>query len=187
MNTLAENSNVRPPLRIVELEDLFNSISTNGRDLGVFREVDSSAMPEKFRKLLAHNEHMTIAVEAFHGSTVSVEVLDSRRNDSLYIREILLHRTSDHKVVQYGIVRLQLNALDEAPRNEILSEKIPLGRVLIEHNVLREVELVDLWEITISSKLASLLGVELGTITYGRTAMIYFSEHPALELLEVVI
>jgi chorismate-pyruvate lyase len=90
-------------------------------------------------------------------------------------------------VVQYGIVRLQLNALNEAPRREILSEKIPLGRVLVEHGVLRQVELVDLWKIVVGPKLAKLLQVEIGSITFGRTAMIYFSNHPALELLEIVI
>jgi chorismate-pyruvate lyase len=173
--------------RLVELTVLLDSIEGAARELGEFTEVLPKSMPVKFQQLLAHNEHMTVAVEAFHGCPVTVQVLQSRREDSIYVREILLRRSTDQQVVQYGIVRLQLEALNEAPRQAILSEKIPLGRVLIEHNVLREVELVDLWKIVVGPKLAELLHVDIGSITYGRTAMIYFSNRPALELLEIVI
>lgn len=171
----------------VELAVLLGSLEDDARKLGEFKEVTADAMPEKYRQLLAHNEHMTIAVEGYHQCPVSVQVLHSRTAEAVYIREILLRRTSDQHVVQYGIVRLQLSALDEAPRQAILAEKIPLGRVLIEHNVLREVELVDLWKIVVGPKLGNLLEIEAGSTTYGRTAMIYFSDRPALELLEIVI
>ena len=177
----------RVPRCQVELAVLLDSLDDDARRLGEFTEVAAEAMPDKYRQLLAHNEHMTIAVEGYHRSPVSVQVLHSRTEETVYIREILLRRTSDQHVVQYGIVRLQLSALDESPRQAILEEKIPLGRVLIEHNVLREVELVDLWKITVGPKLANLLEVEAGSTTYGRTAMIYFSDRPALELLEIVI
>ena len=173
--------------RLVELSSLLSSVEGAARELGEFTDVASELLPTKFRQLLAHNEHMTIAVEGFHDCPVSVQVLQSRTQDSIYIREILLRRTTDQQVVQYGIVRLRLDALDDAPRREILSEKIPLGRVLIEHNVLREVELVDLWKIIVGPKLATLLHVDIGATTYGRTAMIYFSNQPALELLEIVV
>lgn len=175
------------PGRLVELTALLDSVEGAARDLGEFTEVSPDAMPVKFQQLLAHNEHMTVAVEGFHDCPVSVQVLQSRTEDSIYIREILLRRTTDQHVVQYGIVRLQLNALSEAPRQAILSEKIPLGRVLIEYNVLREVELVDLWKIVVGPKLAKHLQADIGSITYGRTAMIYFSNQPALELLEIVV
>ncbi len=187
MNHSPFDSEMLPPGRLVELKVLLDSIAGAALELGEFSEVAADSMPAKYRQLLAHNEHMTVAVEGFHGCPVSVQVLQSRTEDSVYIREILLRRTTDQQVVQYGIVRLQLKALDNAPRQAILSEKIPLGRVLIEHNVLREVELVDLWKIKIGPKLARLLQAELGSITYGRTAMIYFNDHPALELLEIVI
>lgn len=181
------NEAKRVPRCQVELAVLLDSLNDDDRELGEFTEVAAEAMPEKYRQLLAHNEHMTIAVESHHQCPVSVQVLHSRTDGTVYIREILLRRASDQRVVQYGIVRLQLSALDEAPRQAILAEKTPLGRVLIEHNVLREVELVDLWRITVGPKLAKLLEVEVGSTTYGRTAMIYFSDRPALELLEIVI
>ncbi len=187
MSQRSHDSKKPSPGRLVELTALLDSIEGAARELGDFTEVASESMPVKFQQLLAHNEHMTVAIESFHRCPVSVQVLQSRTADSTYIREILLRRTTDQQVVQYGIVRLQLGALSEAPRQAILSEKIPLGRVLIEHNVLREVELVDLWRIVVGHKLSKLLQVEIGSITYGRTAMIYFSDQPALELLEIVV
>lgn len=173
--------------RLVELAVLLESIECDPSDIGQFVEVAVDAMPDKFRQLLSHNEHMTVSVEGHHGCPVALEVLQCRTEGSIYIREIVLRRTTDRQVVLYGIVRLQLNALEEAPRREILAAKTPLGRILIEHNVLREVELVDLWKVEVGSKLADLLGVPVRSTTYGRTAMIYFSNQPALELLEIVI
>ena len=69
---------------------------------------------------------------------------------------------------------------------EILEEKKPLGRVLIEHQVLREIELFDLVRVTCGSALARLFSVAEGTTTFGRTAMIYCDREPAIELLEIV-
>ena len=59
-----------------------------------------------------------------------------------YSRKILLTRQTDRKVVQFGIVRLNFAHLSEAVRQEIESQTAPVGRILIRHNVLRSVEIV---------------------------------------------
>lgn len=92
--------------------------------------------------MLDHEEHMTVTVERRRGSAVDVQVLDSRLTASRCVtRKIVLRRKSDQRVVLFGIVRLALTALQPAVRNEIMAQKIPLGRVLILHNVLRHVQL----------------------------------------------
>ncbi len=171
--------------RLVELNPLLR-LFPDSNLLGEFYPTAAEDMPAEFRRLLAHNDHMTLAVESYHGCPVEVEVLQSKRDVSVYIREILLRRSTDNAVVQYGIVRLQLTALEPRTQDAILSEKIPLGRVLIEHNVLREVELVELWRITMGPKLARWFSKSEGGTIYGRTAMIHLDEQPALELLEIV-
>ena len=45
------------------------------------------------------------------------------------------------------MMRIWLADLPAAAQEEIASKRSPLGRVLIEHNVLREVELITLWKI----------------------------------------
>ena len=171
---------------IVELAELIRLVDPNMNQLGQFTRCSSTELPAPYGQLLAHDEHMTVTVEAFHLSSVTVEVLRSWTEGDFYMREILLRRESDREVVLYGVVRLRLDSLNEKPRNAILSESIPLGRVLIEHNVLRNVELVELWKIAMGPRLAKHFGCQEGTVTFGRTAMIYFHDQPALELIEVV-
>ena len=154
--------------------------------LGSFERVDSQLVPSVYRKLLDHINHMTVTVEAHHSDHVEVEVLRSDVVGEHYRREILLKTQSSKTVVQYGIVRLNTKYLADEPRIEILAQRKPLGRVLIEHDVLRGIELFDLLRVECGPVLASHFGVATGSITYGRTALIHCDHEPAIELLEVV-
>ncbi len=165
------------------LVDLFYQSTS---DLGTFDEVSPDDAPAPFDQLLAHDQHMTVTVEKFHDSPVDVEVLDVRQTPTHYARKILLRRQSDGKVVQFGLVRLCLDFLEADVRREIESQQTPLGRVLIEHNVLREVQLISLWKVTCGAELRQLFGLENSDATYGRTALIYCNGVPAVELLEIV-
>ncbi len=184
MNDDEQSESDTPP--IVDLAQLIQLVDPEMDQLGTFKRCNSQELPQPYRQLLSHNEHMTVTVEAFHSCRITVEVLQSWTDGDFYIREILLRRESDREIILYGVVRLRLDSLDDAPRDAILSESIPLGRVLIEHNVLRNVELVELWKIAMGPRLAKHFGCPEGTITFGRTAMIYFHAQPALELIEIV-
>jgi len=74
----------------------------------------------------------------------------------------------------------------EPVRAEIESQRTPLGRVLIENDVLRSVKLMQLYRIEVAGDLAEAFGVEPGTVCFGRTAMIYCDGAEAIELLEIV-
>lgn len=168
------------------LQALAGLFYSSQEELGVFQELGSPDVPQPYRQLLAHHKHMTVSVEAHHKSPVDVQVLAVSRDNDHYSRKILLSRKSDGRVVQFGIVRLHLPFLDEAVRHEIEQESTPLGRILIEHNVMREVELSTLWRVQPGEELQELLGMEPDHITYGRTALIYCDRLPAVELLEIV-
>jgi chorismate-pyruvate lyase len=155
-------------------------------DLGTFEEILAEAVPEPYRKLLAHHDHMTVSVEQHHGCKVDVEVVAAQRSGDYYSRKIILHRQSDQQVVLFGIPRLNLRLVDDDVRREILSENKPLGRVLIDHNVLREVQLASLYRVTPGPELCRLFGLDQPLATYGRTAFIYCDGYPAVELLEIV-
>jgi chorismate-pyruvate lyase len=89
-------------------------------------------------------------------------------------------------VVQFGIPRLNTAYLDEEVRREIESEQKPLGRVLIDHNVLREVQFDALWRVQPGPDLCQMFGLATPQTVYGRTALIYCNGEPAIELLEIV-
>jgi len=154
--------------------------------LGEFEEVSAADMPASFQTLLAHENHMTVTVEKWHNSPVDVRVLDKVVTADDYARKILLARKSDGRVVQYGIMRIKYAYLTAPVRQEIEGEGTPLGRVLIKHNVLRQVELFALWKVVPGEELRQLLGMSPGEVTYGRTALIHVDGEPAVELLEIV-
>ena len=154
--------------------------------LGQFEPVGVDELPAGYRKLLAHNDHMTVALESFHKSPVSVEALSEWRDDVSYARTSLLRRQSDARIVQFGMMRIWLTDLPEDAQEEIASKSAPLGRVLIEHDVLREVELITLWRIVPGQVLIEHLGLGGKEPIYGRTAQILLDERPSVQLLEIV-
>ena len=129
---------------------------------------------------------MTVTVESHHGSLVDVRVLEYAKHGDIYRRKILLTRQSDQRVVMFGIVRLHTHYLQEEVRDEIESQQIPLGRVLIDHNVLRRVELGQLWRVTPGEELQRHFNLDSPEVTFGRTAIIHCDEEPAIELVEIV-
>lgn len=170
----------------VELDQLIALFFKDATDLGQFEEVGSDDLPELEQALLSHDHHMTVTVEHHHGTPVNVKVLDVLAEADSYSRKILLTRQTDEVVVQFGIVRLNLSVLEDEVRTEIENQSTPLGRILINHNVLREVKLVRLFRIKTGPTLAEAIGCKIGETIYGRTAMIYCNGSPAVELLEIV-
>jgi hypothetical protein len=168
------------------LDHLAGLFYPNMNELGTFAEVLVLQTPEPYRTLLAHHEHMTVSVERFHDSPVDVEVRATKRDGEYYSREIVLHRQSDRKPVLFGIPRLNLMLLGDDVRQEILAEQTPLGRVLIEHNVMREVQLGSLYRVEPGPALCRLFELREPQSTYGRTAFIYLDGYLAIELLEIV-
>lgn len=174
------------PPSTADLETLVGLFYDQVEDLATFTPRHFSELPPVYRRLLAHTGHMTVTVEDRHASPVNVEVLQVHQTPSHYSRKILLRRQSDNRVVQFGIVRLALETLEPPTRDEILSQRTPLGRVLIEHGVMRAVQLLGLWEVACGRDLAELFQTSPSHTTFGRTALIYCNGEPAIELLEIV-
>ena len=147
--------------------------------------IPSSTTPEPYKKMLVHEHHMTVEMEQYHGCSVDVRVLDSKLNGNEYGRKILLLKHGTDKVVQFGIVQFHFDYVTEAVRNEIIAGQTPLGRVLINHNVLRHIDLGAILEITAGPALAKHLQMPLGGVTYGRLATIFCNRQPAVDLLEI--
>lgn len=175
-----------PDPLIPDLNSLTGLFYASRSELAAFTEVGIDELPAGYRRLLAHNEHMTVTVEEFHGCPVDVQVLDKLVTPTHYARKILLLRQSDRGVVQYGIMRVNLAYLPPEVSREIQSEVAPLGRILIEHDVHRRVQLFSLRRIVTGEELKRYFGLARPTITYGRTALIECNGVPAIELLEIV-
>lgn len=173
---------MNPIDELKKLTDLFQG----GNELFERAEhVASALVPEPYKRLLVHEHHMTVTMEEFYRSPVAVRVLDRHLEDEIYSRKILLETTDGGAVVQFGIVRFDLSVVLPAVRKEILSEQTPLGRILIDYNVLRHIDLGAVVQLTAGRGLAEIFGCPPGEVTYGRLATIFCNRRPAVDLLEV--
>lgn len=135
--------------------------------------------------MLVHEHHMTVTMESYHDSAMEVQVVDSKFVDNLYCRKILLNKDNTKQNVQFGIVRFNFDYVTDTVRELIESESIPLGRVLIQHNVLRHIDLGAIVKFHAGPGLGRYLEMEEGQETYGRMATIFCNGSPAVDLLEI--
>ncbi|MCA9036141.1 MAG: hypothetical protein KDA91_13485 [Planctomycetaceae bacterium] len=147
--------------------------------------VAREATPEPYHRMLVHEHHMTVTMEAYYDCTVDVEVLESRFEDGLYLRKILLKKSGTNDVVQFGLVRFNFEYVTPAVKAEILAQQTPLGRVLIQHNVLRHIDLGAIIRFTAAEGLCRYLPMQPGQVTFGRMATIFCNGAPAVDLLEI--
>ena len=183
---------------VTRAEELVRLFAEPGPGFATFRNVDRAEVPEPACTLLDHTSHMTVAMEGLHGAPLGLRVVARARDTGTaadqapwYAREILL-LSPQGALVQYGIVRINLDRVDRTTAAAIRAGRIPLGRVLINAGLLREVHDVSLLEVRPGPRLASLFGglPKPGVPsppTFGRVAEISLGGHPAVELLEVVV
>lgn len=145
-----------------------------------------AAVPEPYHKLLVHPHHMTVTVEAHHGSAVDVKVLDDKLDGDIYARKILLSLQSTGRIVQFGLVKIRLDFVSPQVRAEIISRKTPLGRILINHNVLRTITPTAYLRVIPGPAMMEWFGLKSPTATFGRLAVITCDDQPAIEVLEIV-
>ncbi|QDU55476.1 hypothetical protein [Aeoliella mucimassa] len=156
------------------------------QNMGHFEPVGEQQLPSSYATLLAHEDHMTVTLEAYFETLVTLTVVRQTIEHDFYARQSLLARQSDGAVVQYGIVRLVTAGLPWEVRDAIQTHRGPLGRVLIRNNLLRHVELRALWRIEPTDELRVPLALEPDDVIYGRLAVIHLDGRRAVEVLEIV-
>lgn len=101
-----------------------------GLPFAAFHPRPGDQLPDLARRLLVHGRDMTSTLAEFHGSLLSVEVLQSRRMENLYLREVFLRTVSTRRIVEYGVLAVALEQFTTTQRAEIESGQTPLGALL---------------------------------------------------------
>ncbi|MBI5763493.1 MAG: hypothetical protein HZA51_08220 [Planctomycetes bacterium] len=166
------------------LDDLRNGL-VGVNDLPAGTVIAAGDVPEPFARLLVHNDHMTTRLGDYHGAAVELQVLSHAMEGDVYRRLIALRPMGQNRVVEIGLVRIDLACTNPAVRTMILDEKRPLGDLLISANVMRRVEPRWFMRFDGAGLLAEHFGMDLAPF-YGRIGTIYFEDQPAIRLLEVV-
>src|SRR6266446_4737373 len=131
--------------------------------------MDVRKMPAPYRELLVHEKHMTVTLEAHHGRLVDVLVQEKKHEGDSYARKILLRLQGSDRIVLFGLVRIHLHFCSPEVAAEIVSEKTPLGRVLIEHDVMRRIEPLGYLRIVPGPRMMDWFGLAEPQVMYGRT------------------
>jgi len=184
-------SRTRP--RITEFEtpagalaELCEGFFEAGHEPTAFNSVEPESMPDAFRRLLVHEDHMTTQLEAYHGRPVELGVLEYRHEGDLYTRKILLTLEGTDHVVEFGIMRLDLRQIPESVGKQIIDRSAPLGAILIEHDLLRRIEPKWFLRFPGPQPQKEYFAEQDGAPVYGRIGMIHCNHEPAIELLEIV-
>lgn len=148
--------------------------------------VEAGLVPDPYRRLLLHHHHMTVTLEEHHGARVTLRVLERKRRGDDYGRHLILTAGSSPRAVMWGMMRIQLGHTSPGVRAAILAEDTPLGRILIEHDVMRRLETQLFVKVHLNEALEQVFQAPGEPVTYGRVARIFCDGAPAVELLEVV-
>jgi chorismate-pyruvate lyase len=183
--TLRPPSEAYPLPPAFTLDDLYDLFPDRG-DKPTVEPVPADEVPQPYHRLLVHTHHMTVTVEGFYVRPVDVKVLEARRDGDSYARKILLALRPDGDVVQFGLVQIDLAVLDPAVRDQILAQKTPLGRVLIQNDVLRTVRPVSFFRAIPSPAMCNWFGLSRPEPTYGRLGVIYTNHKPAIKVVEIL-
>lgn len=174
-----------------DLTGLFSIFGGSPSETPQARFVTAADTPEPYRKLLAHHHHMTVTMEQHIGAPVTLEVMQAVLEGEWYARKILLRDSRSGKVVQFGLMRFNFQWCDPKVRELIIEGKTPLGRILIEHDILRRISTHALMRIEPNHEMREVFELKVSgsgsgsTPVYGRLATIFCNEQPAIDLLEV--
>jgi hypothetical protein len=148
--------------------------------------VPPASIPSPYRELLVHNGHMTETLERYYEVPVDVHPYAVHRSGRMYGRKLDLTVGPEGRVVMTGAMLFNLNAVDEAVQAEILAAQVPLGRILIQHGVLREVAAETFLKILPDDPFVARFRLQAPAPAYGRLATIFCEDKPAVDLLEIV-
>src|SRR2546423_3375425 len=99
--------------------------------------VEGGAVPEPYKRLLVGEHDMTPTLEAFHGDTIELTVLNRHLDGDAYSREVLLHLVESGRPVEFGAIVINLQHFPGHARELVIEGHCPLGTILategIEH------------------------------------------------------
>lgn len=129
--------------------------------------LEAEELPEPYRTLLAHDRDMTGTLETFFKQPMGLKVYDKWvEGDSLF-RQVVLYGEKDGRPAEFGAIRIDLSAFEPETRAVVASCKVPLGRVLREHDVAYVSNPSAYLRVTPDAMLSEVLGVAEGPL-YGR-------------------
>ncbi len=170
----------------LELRSLCDGFFNDLAWIDLCQVVDATEVDPAAHELLVHANHMTATLSNHYGEPVSLDVHDHNEDADVYRRKIVLTIEGGKRVVEVGVVKLNLAFVDDDIRHEIVQRKTPLGEILDARNVLTRVEPKWFVKMPQDSPIAKMFNPPPSRDVFGRIGLIYCDHKPVMELLEVV-
>jgi len=90
--------------------------------------IEAAELPRLQRRLLDHHRDMTGTLEAFSGESLRLRVLRVRQDERWMHRRVVL--LAGDEAVEYGAIRIDLDALPASVRPAVEEAELPLGGLL---------------------------------------------------------
>jgi chorismate-pyruvate lyase len=149
--------------------------------------VPGPAVPEPYRKLLVHDGDMTPALEAFHGSSIHLEVMRRDERNSFYYREVVLLTDTANERVEFGAIKISLDRFPHAARKEILAERLPLGTILAKYRIAHTSRPKAFLKIASDDFINSAFNISGDHVLFGRRNTLSNPAHePLAEIVEIL-
>ena len=176
---------IEPGLPVLHPLDEFYAQA--GQPLPPLEQVDGRLMPEPHRTLLVHDNDMTPTLERFHGDRVHLQVLGRRRVGDVYFREVVLRLEGTEQAVEFGAIKINLALFVPAVREEILRERVPLGRIMADHQIPHVSRPGAYLRLASDRLINSILGLTGAQMLFGRrNTLLDPQNRPLAEIVEIL-
>lgn len=158
-----------------------------GQALPPLALVEGEAVPEPYRRLLVHLDDMTPTLETFHGTPMRLRVMGACRAGEEYYREVTLLREDNGRPVEFGAIKIYLDRFAAAAREEILRERLPLGRILQTQHIAHTSRPAAFFRVASDHLINDVLQLTGAQILYGRRNTLYDpAGRPLAEIVEIL-
>lgn len=158
-----------------------------GQALPPLNQVDGAEVPEPCKTLLVHQNDMTPTLEKFYGRDLHLQVLGRRREHDFYYREVVLRLDDSDQAVEFGAIKINLALFTPATREKILTEHLPLGRILAEDAVPHASRPSAYLRLASDKLINEVLGLAGAHVLYGRRNTLFDPrQRPLAEIVEIL-
>lgn len=149
--------------------------------------IAAEALPEPYRRLLAHENDMTPTLEAFHGQSLTLNVIYRRLSDDELLRQVVLVGEESGRKVEFGAIRIFLNRFGAEARRRIEECHLPLGSILAHFAIPHTDRPSAFFRVTADERICRALGTTGESALYGRCNTIYDAEMAPLACIVEIL
>jgi chorismate-pyruvate lyase len=150
-------------------------------------QVEGEALPEPYRTLLVHERDMTSTLEDFHHAGIHLRLVSRQQRGDEYFREVVLALDGTEKPVEFGAIQIHLNRFPQTARQQILTERFPLGHILKDCGLQYLSRPKAFIRVASDNTINGLLGLHGAHVLYGRrNTLLHPAGEPIAEIVEIL-